>query len=122
MHAWRTYSAWLLLALLLLGGVIAPTVHQMQHSETHGRTTVLADLDRHLHSEIDHSMQTDAEPSKTHAFYCLLCHTQIVSELGRQVSAPTPQSEATTLGVTSSFVRAVSHLAPSLIRGPPAAA
>jgi hypothetical protein len=122
MHAWRTHSAWLLLALLTLGGVVAPAVHQAQHGEAHARVTIATDLERRPHSEFDHTMRADTEPSTMHAFQCLLCHTQLVSELGRQIATPTPHPNTATLGITSLFVRAVSHLAPSLIRGPPAVA
>ena len=101
---------------------MAPSVHQVQHDEAHARVTVLTDLDWRPHSEIGHTVQTDADPAGSHAFYCLLCHTQLVSELGRQVATPVPQRQAATLGITSSFVWGISHLAPSLIRGPPAAA
>lgn len=122
MHTWRTHSAWLLLALLTLGGVVAPIMHQMQHDASHARAAVVVDLGVPLHSEFDHTMQGDTERPDAHAFYCLLCHTHLMSELVRQVAVPTPLLEAAALGITSSFVRAVAHLAPSLIRGPPAAA
>lgn len=121
MHSWRTHSAWLLLVLLTLGGTVAPAVHQAQHDESHARATVVAD-DRQPHSEIDHTMQSEVDPGDTHAFYCLLCHTQIVSAFGQRVAVSALQPAAVALRNTSRFVRAISHLSPSLIRGPPVAA
>jgi len=121
MRSWRTHSAWLLLALFLLGGVAAPAVHQVQHDESHARAAVAAG-DWQPHSEIDHTIQSGVDPDGTHAFYCLLCHTQIVSAFGQRVAVSAPQPAAVALRSTSTFVRAVSHLSPSLIRGPPAAA
>lgn len=123
MHQWRTQSAWLLLALLVLGGVVAPAVHQLQHESGHAHRTVLADPDRRPHSEADHTVQAaDVGEASAHAFYCLLCHTQLVSELGRQVSAPAPQLHQAALNVTSSSLWGLTRLTPSFIRGPPATA
>jgi hypothetical protein len=123
MHRWRTHSAWLLLVLLVLGGVAAPAVHQLQHEGGHAHHTVLLDLDRRPHAEIDHTVQSvDAEEAGAHAFYCLLCHTQLVSELGTQASAPAPQLFQAVLNITSSSLWGLGRLTPLLIRGPPATA
>jgi hypothetical protein len=121
MYSWRAHSAWLLLVLFMLGGVATPAVHQVQHDESHTRATVVPD-DRTPHSEIDHTMRSDADPDGTHAFYCLLCHTQIVSAFGQQVATTAPPLQATALSTTSSFVWSLSRLGPSPIRGPPATA
>lgn len=123
MHTWRTHSAWLLLVLLMLGGVVAPVVHSIQHDEVaHAQVIVPTDADAHLHSEMDHELHADGETSRSHAFQCFLCHTQVVSALTAQVAAPAPPQATSQLDTLSSFIGVVSYLAPSLIRGPPAAA
>ena len=122
MHTWRTHSAWLLLTLLTLGGVIAPTLHRLQHDGAHSQATITVHSDRTPHSEIDHSIHADPADSETHSFYCLLCHTQLLTKLSQHVSAPVPQLTAASLRpAVTSFV-ASPHLNQSLIRGPPIAA
>ncbi|NBB74454.1 MAG: hypothetical protein GVY35_12335 [Bacteroidetes bacterium] len=122
MHTWRTHSAWLLLVLLTLGGVVAPVLHQLQHDASHLQVTVLVQHDRVLHSEIDHTIHADEEDSGTHSFYCMLCHTQVLSKLSQQAAVPTPHLTAMALSATITQFVASPHLNLSLIRGPPVAA
>lgn len=122
MHTWRTYSAWLLLTLLTLGGVIAPTLHQLQHDGAHPQATITVHSDRTPHSEIDHSIDANPADAEGHSFYCLLCHTQLLTKLSQHVSAPVPQLTATSLETAVTTFVASAHLNQSLIRGPPVAA
>ena len=119
MHTWRQHSAWLLLVLLTLGGVVAPTVHQVQHDAPHPQANFAPQPDRHLHSEIDHTIQADAARAISHSFNCLLCHTHLVFKPLPQATAPTPQLAAASLGVTDALFVASSYRNHSLIRGPP---
>lgn len=119
MHTWRTHSAGLFLALIVLGGVVAPPLHQMQHGAAHQPAAVSIQPDRVPHSEADHTIRADAPGTATHSFYCLLCHTQLLAELPQQVVAPVPPPAAVRHGAAASSLVASSHLYRSLIRGPP---
>lgn len=122
MHASRPYSAWLLLVFLTLGGVVAPTVHQVQHAAPHPQANVSAQPEqRPLHSEIDHSYQDEPARTVSHRFNCLLCQTHLVFKPLRHPSAPTPQFAAAALDVTTRWFVASPHLDHALIRGPPRA-
>ena len=116
MNKMRQHIAHVLLAVFVLGGLVAPSVHRIQHQVGHSAPAAPADF---AVQTAEPTLQASAAVPVTHDLDCGICSTHLVLKTHTQVTAPSPALadaafEAAPVGFISSAL-----LNRSFIRGPP---
>ena len=114
----RHISVWLLLAAIVAGGVLGPTLHRVQHGVQRMADQPVAPCHTDGVHRADGPVWTDAA-SELGAPECDYCATRLL------VVPPTPAPSTSPLVVGTTAVQPSSHVAaahverPRFIRGPP---
>lgn len=112
----RQHIARALLAVLVLGGLVAPTVHRIQHQTGHSHQTAAVDP---AVQAAEVTVQAEAVAPATHDLDCWLCSTHLVLKTSAQAIAPSPVlAEAGFIAAPVAFISSA-LLHHSFIRGPP---
>ncbi len=111
----RDIAVWVLLATIVGGGVLGPSLHQFQHAQERWRTAACHPSAVH-HSDVP---LWTAAGGHVDAPECDLCATRLLVVPSSIESAPAPRHIGTTRVTLRTHLTPV-HVAPDrLIRGPP---
>ncbi len=119
MHRMRQHIAHVLLAVFVLGGLMAPSVHWTQHQIGHLAPEARADF---AVQTAEPTLQPSAAVPVTHDLDCGLCSTHLVLKTHTQATAPSPASAEAALEVAPVAFLSSAQLNSSFIRGPPSVA
>ena len=117
MHRERSHTTWLLLLVFLVGGVLAPVAHQIQHG-----VHVLADGPahhdaHHVHPDFD-AISDDAPHLQNTDLTCILCSFSLTGAADNPSHAGLPDNDTFLYHGESSYQ--IVHGSFHSIRGPPA--